>query len=366
MYVVRLSTLEELAPHAEAWDRLAAGVPLRSWAWNAAYWRHYGQARGRHLLVLGIFDQDRLVGVAPWQLCHCGPRGRVLRWLDHPEICGDYLGLLCAPSREEQVAETLADYLTDSRAVTALPRWDLLELTGVDAADQPMKHLAECLAARRCHIHCRPGSSCWRLMLPSTWDEYVGTLSKYHRRHVRKLDRELLTTGKAVLHTVESAAELPRVFETLVDLHERRRAMLGQRGRFALPRFAAFHRDVTARLLAAGQLQLHWLEMDGIPLAAEYMLSGGGVLYAYQSGVEPASLAEEPGRLITLAIIRRAIAQGYRAIDWLRGDEPYKAHFRARPQPQCQWRIVPPRAAACCRHALWAAGSGVKHWIAQR
>ena len=37
------------------------------------------------------------------------------------------------------------------------------------------------------------------------------------------------------------------------------------------------------RLLAAGLLRLHWLELDGQPVAAEYHLADGGVIYGYQS-----------------------------------------------------------------------------------
>ena len=119
-------------------------------------------------------------------------------------------------------------------------------------------------------------------------------------------------------------------------------------------------------LLREGHLQLHWLELDGSPVAAEYHLAGSGIVYAYQSGVAPESLAEEPGRLITLAVLRRAIRQGYRALDFLRGDEPYKAHFRAARRPMHTLRAVANRRGARLRHNLWLAGANVKQWIRTR
>ncbi len=112
-----------------------------------------------------------------------------------------------------------------------------------------------------------------------------------------------------------------------------------------------------------GQVQFYWLELDGKPAAAEYELVGDGVLYAYQAGVNPDVMEHQPGKLINLAILRRAIGQGYRAFDFLRGDEPYKARFGAQPRPQLQWRVVPPRTIAQCRHNLWRAGNNVKQWI---
>jgi CelD/BcsL family acetyltransferase involved in cellulose biosynthesis len=150
--------------------------------------------------------------------------------------------------------------------------------------------------------------------------------------------------------------------EILTDLHQRRRRSLAEAGRFASPRFTAFHRAVAGPLLAAGRLRLHWLERAGRPIAAEYHLAGGAVIYAYQAGVDPDALEHEPGSLITLAVLRRAMDEGYREFDFLRGDEPYKAHWRAEPCAGVELRLVAPRPLAQLRHGLWLAGSGVKRW----
>ena len=116
-------------------------------------------------------------------------------------------------------------------------------------------------------------------------------------------------------------------------------------------------------LLRNGQLRLHWLELDGVPVAAEYHLAGGGVVYAYQAGVNPDALAHSPGRLGHMITIRRAIEQGYRAFDFLRGDEPYKAHWRARPQRGLELRVVPGRVAARLRYGIWLTGTHLKQWV---
>ena len=96
-------------------------------------------------------------------------------------------------------------------------------------------------------------------------------------------------------------------------------------------------------MLAADQLRMSWLELDGSPVAAEYHLAGPDATYAYQGGVDPRRLDEEPGRLSNMLTIRRAIEQGHRQFDFLRGDEPYKAHWRAIPRATYDYRIVPNR-----------------------
>ena len=113
-----------------------------------------------------------------------------------------------------------------------------------------------------------------------------------------------------------------------------------------------------------GQLNLSWLELDGRPVAAEYQICGQNqVVYAYQSGMHPSVLQDEPGRLITIASLKDAIAAGRLAYDFLRGNEAYKAHWRATPHATQDVRVIPNKGAARWRHNLWMAGDNVKNWI---
>ena len=124
-------------------------------------------------------------------------RGRVLRPLGSGEVCSDYLGVLCQPAREEAVVGALADYLVQN-ALDDGPdalRWDLLALDGVDTEDRAMSALADDLAAAGCSVHRQARLSCWRLDLPTDWDQYFASLGKHLRRDARRLERELAPAG---------------------------------------------------------------------------------------------------------------------------------------------------------------------------
>jgi hypothetical protein len=370
MHIHLLKSLEELAPYAEDWDRLAAGVPFRGWTWLSHWWRCYGSAddprQASQLAVLALFDEaDMLVGVAPWYVDYSVAFGRVLRMLGTGKVCSDYLSLLCQRGMEETIIEAVADFLMEGPADYPHEglHWDLMALDGVDFEDYAVNRLAEHMSGYGCTVHRRRGLNCWRLDLPTTWEEYLGTLSRSYRRQVRRLESDYFDKGRAVLHDIERIDDLPPAMDLLIDMHQRRRQSLGEQGCFDSPRFEAFVRGVLPQLMRQGHLQFHCLELDGRTVAMEYHLTGGGVLYAYQAGIEPEAMEFQPGKLLNLATIRRAIEQGYRAFDFLRGDEPYKAHFRATPRPSLEVRIVPNRASAKLRHNLWLAGSQVKQWM---
>ncbi len=282
MRVYCLTSLDELTPYADDWERLAAGLPFRGWTWLSNWWRHYGpqsdaEAQRTRLATLCVFDNDdTLVGIAPWYLDCSAMRGRVLRPLGSGEVCSEYVGILCHPGREEAVVESLADFLVQN-AFDGDPdamRWDLLDLDGIDAEDREVSALVDHLSASNCLVHRRQGMSCWRLELPTDWETYVASLSRNLRRDIRRLERDLLDTDRVVLHHVQRIEELPEAMDIFVDLHQRRRKALGEAGCFASARFLAFYRDVVPDLLRHGQLQFYWLELDGQPVGRRIPIGG--------------------------------------------------------------------------------------------
>ena len=152
MHIACFTTFDELAPYADDWERLAAGVPFRSWTWLSHWWRHYGpqndaDALRTRLAVLGVFDDaDALVGVAPWYLDCSAMHGRVLRPLGSGEVCSDYLerALPSGDGRDGRRGDGRIS--RRKRASTTAPTrcdWDLLELGGVDAEDRDVAGLVD-------------------------------------------------------------------------------------------------------------------------------------------------------------------------------------------------------------------------------
>jgi CelD/BcsL family acetyltransferase involved in cellulose biosynthesis len=383
MTIELISTWSELASLESQWNAIAGGMPFRSWDWLATWWKHYGvgaaqsstigrpQPGQRQLYVLAVYGQgedhgnaakpsDQLIGIAPWYLDRTIVHGNVLRWLGSGEVCTDHLSLICRPENRQKVAVAVANELTANR-----DDWDRIDLSAVDANDPAVAELVTAFEERDCVVSRHAADSCWVLELPPSWDEYLASISKSHRKQLRQLERRVLESERARWHQVVTAEELAAAWNILVDLHQRRRQSLGEPGCFASPLFHDFHREVTERLLARGQLRMSWLALDGWPAAAEYQLADASATYAYQGGVDPERLSEEPGRLSTIFYLRAAMTEGHSRIDFLRGDEPYKAHWRAAPQPTFDYRIIPNRRLARLRGRVLNVTGAITDWVRQ-
>jgi CelD/BcsL family acetyltransferase involved in cellulose biosynthesis len=365
MYVEPLNQDSSLAALAGDWNRLTAGVPFRSWPWLDTWWKHYGAKSSpttsrRELCLLAVRGNCReLLGLAPWYLEHTFARGRVIRFLGSGEVFSDYLSLLAEPGRALEVATAVAAWLRGPGHAT----WDAVELCGVAADDVAVGELIAALSRSELGVHVRNDLNCWRINLPSSWEEYLERLSRSHRKHMRCSERRYVDDGRAVLRQATTVTEASQALELLIELHQRSWRARGKPGAYASSRFMAFHRETVPRMFEQGMLQFNWIELDGKPIAAEYQLVGNGVLYAYQGGFDPDHQDAEPGRLSTSAVLRQAIQQGLHAYDLLRGDEPYKAHWRAEPQRMLRVRVVPRHSAARVRNVVWLAEQSARRWV---
>ena len=355
-----VTDLRQWTSHSGVWSELAGAMPFRDWPWLSSWWRHYGEPAHELRIVL-IREAGSIIGAAPLFREKSSGRGRVLQFLGSGEVCSDYLDLLARPGREPHVVEAMTNWLSAADQTDC--QWDLLHLDGICGDDALVLQVAERLAEQGYGVHRRAAQNCWRIALSCDWPSYLGRLSKSHRKQVRRVEQRALESGRTVLKTCAHSGELRHYMNTLVDLHQRRRQQLGQPGCFASTRFTSFLWEVAEQLLTEKQLRLSLLEFDGQAIAAEFGFAADGVLYSYQSGLDPDRLDEEPGRIVTTAAVQQAIHGGMRGFDFLRGDEPYKAHWRAEPTPCFELRIAGKNAAAQLRHNIWLAGDTLKQFV---
>ncbi len=97
----------------------------------------------------------------------------------------------------------MAEWLTDrseSSVDDGAAAWDLLELGGIDRQDRAMLRLANHLEAAGNSVYIGQGMHCWRIALPTQWDEFLARLSKSHRKQIRRADQRLFKSGRVSVH----------------------------------------------------------------------------------------------------------------------------------------------------------------------
>ncbi len=324
MRVELIDDTERFRALRQEWDELleqsAADCLFLTWEWLYPWWTHC--ADGRKLCLLAVRDGGDLIGVAPlavspWRVT----RFRLfhaLEFLGTGRIGSDYLDIISRRSREQDVAEALADHLS---------RWGtMLELAQVNGDASLAAAVAARMAGRDWTSAAIRTDVCPFVRLAGhSWDSYLATLGSEHRYNIRRRLRNLAGRFDVRFERAATDAERRAALAEVVTLHRKRwEARGGGSTAFSTPAVLAFHEEASRLALERGWLRLFSLRLDGTPVSALYGFRYGRRFYFYQSGFEPEYGKHSVG-LVTMALaIKSAIEEGAEEYDFLHGDEPYK------------------------------------------
>ena len=293
----------------------------------------FGPLDRRELATVLVRDGARLVGLAPLLARPVRDRiGVPLRRLEplgtgedeRDEVCSDYVSVIAERGEERAVASEVASALASG----ALGAWDELLLPSMNGDSAMPVHLASALRDEGAVVEPSVTGLAHYVRLPSSWDDYLASLSSSRRYFLRRSvrDFEKWADGTARVERVATRDDLARGVAVLASLHGERWSRDGHDGAFASDRFRAFHEAVMPELLDAGALELAWLVAHGEPVAAVYNIAWGGVVHFYQSGRSVRVPSEvRPGIALHAYAIEEAIAAGRREYDFSRGARATRA-----------------------------------------
>jgi len=323
---------EPLDSLAGEWQSLLeeSGTPypfLRP-AWLRVWLRELGQPQD--LLLFGIRDDERLIGVAPllWQ------NGDLLLAGDS-EIC-DYCDVVSAPDMRRIVLESLL------AEVRSRP-WGRLVLWGIRADSPTLQSLSAVATEMGLWMSMEQETVCPRVSLPATWEDYLLGLSKKDRHELRRKIRRLGEAGSVTTYALSSPPEIAAALPDFLRLH---RISREDKAAFMTLDMERFFHSLCLELAAEGIVRLYFLELDSLRVAAILAFECGDEVLLYNSGFDPAYAAVSVGLVSKALALKQAIDDGKRCYDFLRGAEPYKYDLGARDLPVFRCTLTREAAAA--------------------
>lgn len=315
-------------PLADAWDlgpdvwdqlltRSGSGSPFLTWAWHRA-WADAVPATevdACQAIVLRCATGD-VEALFPFRVRRnrfWGVPVTGLGWAFGDLGCPDHLELLTSPE---------ADLDPLVGALENVP-WVVIRLGNVAEAAINVERFCAACERRGWTVRRRFLGRCPYLELPPSWEAYLSSLSSHARHAIRRKERKLFREYAVGLTDYGQG----RLEEGLYHLRRLHAVRWGGGGAFRDPAMERLHRHFAASLADRGQLWLVTLDVDGAPAAVWYGFSLGDTVYHYQSGRDLRWERDRVGTVLMGLMIRRAIERGYRRLDFLRGEEPYKAEW---------------------------------------
>jgi CelD/BcsL family acetyltransferase involved in cellulose biosynthesis len=306
---------------AEEWNdllrRSAADTVFLTLEFQRVWWRHLGAG---DLRIVTFRNDGELIGIAPLFLAADLAGQRVLTTVGGVEVA-DYLDLIVARGREEQVYAALLDYLARPDASD----WDVLDLCNVHQDSLTLSALPALAEAQGWTASVAKEDVCPVAPLPGSWDEYLQMLDKKYRHELRRKMRRAEAHERLRWYIVGPAQDLNNEVEAFLDLMA---ASTPDKEAFLTPRMRSFFRELAHAMYDAGWLQLVFLEIEGQRVAAYFNFIYNNRVLVYNSGLDWQSFPHlSTGIVLAGYTIRHAIEQGREAFDFMQGDERYKYHL---------------------------------------
>ncbi len=237
-----------------------------------------------------------------------------MTFIGDPNVC-DYADFLVSQDAEDQFYPMLLDYLDEEE-------WQELNLFSLPQESPTLAKLPDLARERGHQVQIEEEDVAPGVVLPDTWDEYLGTLSKKDRHELRRKMRRLEAYDEGfgwygLTDSQEVGASLEDFFLLMRQSREDKSTFLTG------PR-ESFFRSMVMKLSHAGVLKLFFLEMGGKKVAAALCFDYDSKRFLYNSGLDPDYKYYSVGLLLHALCIGDAIEGGRSYFDFLRGSEPYK------------------------------------------
>ncbi|PKB70723.1 MAG: hypothetical protein BZY87_09385 [SAR202 cluster bacterium Io17-Chloro-G6] len=200
----------------------------------------------------------------------------------------------------------------------------LLRLDSLIESSPTLVHLPDMARGRGYTVEIEQEDVTSGIVLPATWDEYLGLLNKKDRHELRRKLRRMDTQTDWRWYSV---TEPTAVAERLGEFIALMRMSRTDKDEFMTTERERFFHNITQRMAELGQLQLYFLEMDGATVATSLCFDYKGSRLLYNSGYDPEYSYYSVGLLLNAMCLQDAIGRGLTYFDFLRGPEPYKAHL---------------------------------------
>jgi CelD/BcsL family acetyltransferase involved in cellulose biosynthesis len=308
-----LAGLEQLRP---AWNNLLSSAVrptvFAAWEWQYLCAKH--MAEGKDIVVLAVFDGERLAAVLPLHR----ERSRLAGVIPTETMAclggdiTDYNVLLVREQHLSTAIPALAEHLR------------LMEVT-LDFRNvlpgTPLYLLVDHLAGHG--FPCVPYETKTALysQIGHDYEAFIKGLKKKFRKNLNNNQNYMDRTGGYNYHVEDADKD---TLDTLIRLHTNRWQYKGEAGALAQQKIKAFHSDLQDLPGRLFEIRYFTICHDDQIVSIVYGFIFQNCYYAYLSGLDMAHDRISPGNMVLSHTIRELIKAGISGFDMLRGDMHYK------------------------------------------
>jgi len=323
--IQELNDTESFRDLKETWNTLLQKSDdnniFLTWEWLFNWWQIY--SKGKKLRIILIKDGEKIIGIIPLMSVKYKQGFISIDTLENlcSEEC-DYSGIILSEKRGESIAlvsKYMANIINDEKLVIRMHQIPensafLTSLRGQYPSLSKYLNFQE-----------QKESSCARIVLPATWDQYFSSLSGKLRYKLRRKMKLLETEHKVELYKYDGSPDLNEKLQILFDLHQKE---WGNESKFIQHEAREFYLNVSADCSRNRWLDLHILYADEKPASISWGFSYNNIFWGMTIAFNADYSGYGVGNLHFMKLIENCTNRGLKIFDFLKGDEHYKSRWK--------------------------------------
>jgi CelD/BcsL family acetyltransferase involved in cellulose biosynthesis len=296
-----------------------------TWEWLYSWWEVYKKNKQLNILIIKVGDEIK--GIAPFYVGKkrfMGLSYNILRFLGDQEVCSEYLDLIMNNTINVTVLKEIYNFLSNDSC------WDCIHFVDFNQKSKLIGLLESLSNLKKCKMHQTTTTLNHYIILPKSWEEYLSMISNHFRKKFKKNFKRLNQDFTVKFEDVTQNKNFDpyHSMKLMMEIHEQRWKSKRKYGVFKRKKFSQFHILVSERLLQRNLLRLFFLFLNDHPVAVRYGFEYMNKYYSYQAGFLPKYQEYSIGTISRLLNIQNSIEKNLTEFDFLRGNLPYKQHYR--------------------------------------
>ncbi len=282
----------------EDWDALydncERGSIFSSWDWMFTWWEVFKDQYDRELFILALYQEDELIGLAPFQICTPpSPKsliqGKTLYFIGNGEsfddsIISEFQDFIVSPEHESEMIQLVSEYITKHSDKWNFADFEFLlkDALILQCFDGDSPHDSR-HTSKIDRYKIEYGA---RFSIPKmdSFEQYQEQMGKRWSKMFTRKGNKLLRDGEVTTAATESLASIKPALEQLAEMNCARWKERTGDCIFDSNRFVEFHQKIMARLIPKNRAAIKTLHLDGEVMASYYLFTDKNQVHYYQSG----------------------------------------------------------------------------------
>ena len=337
----KVSNYEEFKTYKHAWQKLLSGSNVSNifltYDWIDSCIKNF--CKFEDLLILNIFEDENLTGIAPLMIKkykYFGLPVRSIRFIgtsisDRMDfiICGD----------KEECLSVILDYL-----VSVKEKWDFIDLQEIAGYTGTMDAMDRCVKKTSLLNITGPSKKSFFIEFNKNKEEIYNKFSKKYCAKLKKIDARKPGLNFEMERHMGSCADKEKIVTVISEIEKN--SWKGNRAGslFSEQNHINFHKDIFEKFSNSNWLDISILNLNKKPVAYIYNYFYESRSYNYSIAYDERFADISPGTVLMFWVLKDSVSRDIMEFDFARGEGLWKSRFTEMFREHNRVRIFKPGA----------------------